>query len=71
MESYRQFVQERVEARQRAKTAPKQPACEHDWRDYRQSVPIDNLNFKKSDAYFVVRGCSKCKAKVMVDYVME
>jgi hypothetical protein len=44
--------------------------CEHELRTYKQTVLADNDRFTGS-AYFVVRGCPKCKHKIVADYVIE
>lgn len=45
--------------------------CEHEWEAKKESVPVDNLLFKKSDAYFIMRVCKLCSKKIKVDYVIE
>ena len=45
--------------------------CEHDWKRFKQTLPIDNLNFKRFNAYFILKGCTKCKAKLLIDYIVE
>lgn len=45
--------------------------CQHEWKKYKQTLPIDHLNFKKTTAYFVISGCERCHAKVLMDYRME
>lgn len=41
--------------------------CEHEFKKYKQTIRIDNDNFKGS-AWFEVIACSKCKTKKIIDY---
>ncbi|WP_298585145.1 hypothetical protein [uncultured Kocuria sp.] len=44
--------------------------CQHDWRKFKQSVRPRG-EWIGMEAYFVVLGCERCKAKRTVDYVVE
>jgi hypothetical protein len=52
-------------ARQEARTKPK--TCDHSWTPFRQTVNVENARFHGS-AHFVVRGCTRCHAKELLDY---
>ena len=45
--------------------------CAHDWSKYRQTVLPDGKSKFTGTAYFVVRGCAKCKEKRTIDYIVE
>lgn len=59
------------EAKTRKEQARRQDDCPHEWETVEESLPIDNDKFKKFNAYFVFRICSKCQRKVLIDYRME
>lgn len=48
-----------------------EPVCEHEWKRYKQTVPVDNPNFVHMGAYFELIACSKCQKKLYTDYKVE
>jgi hypothetical protein len=44
--------------------------CTHDWKRYKKPIRIENIKFKYSSSFFVVRGCEKCKKVEYLDYHM-
>jgi hypothetical protein len=44
--------------------------CEHQWQRFRQTVVADNLKFQ-GHAHFIVKGCTKCHKKLVLDYIVE
>ncbi|PPH83910.1 hypothetical protein [Rathayibacter sp. AY1D9] len=57
-----------ADARRAARIKPS--SCAHTWETFKQTVTAENVGFTGT-AWFVVRGCRRCKAKVLVDYVVE
>lgn len=71
-------IRSRLEARisqaEHQKFADRRPldaSCTHSWQVYRQTVVPTNSRFKGSGAHFIVRGCSLCRGKRLIDYVVE
>lgn len=46
-------------------------ACDHKWATYRQTIVVENDKSPISAAFFIIRGCSLCKRKLLLDYVTE
>lgn len=44
--------------------------CQHELKTYKQTVVPDNDRFAGS-AYFIVKGCPKCKYKIAADYIVQ
>lgn len=59
------------EAKARKQLTKQQAVCAHEWETSEESLPIDNLKFKKSNAYFIKKTCKVCQRTMLVDYVME
>ncbi|AZZ51416.1 hypothetical protein [Rathayibacter festucae] len=57
-----------AEARRTARTKP--TTCPHTWETFKQTVTVENTGFA-GRAWFKVKGCRRCKAKALVDYVVE
>lgn len=49
----------------------KQSTCDHEWEVFKQSVAPDNPEYQGGAAYFILRGCPKCTAKIYLDYKVE
>lgn len=54
-----------------AKAAKPKKQCEHEFKRYRESIPVDNEAFTRANPHFITIGCSKCHEKRRVDYVLE
>ena len=59
------------EGKARRQLTKDQQVCEHEWVTIEESLPIDNPKFKKFNAYFVKRSCSKCERTILIDYIIE
>ena len=59
------------EAKARKEQVKQQDDCDHQWKQVEESLPIDNLKFKKFNAYFVFLVCQVCERKRLIDYKME
>lgn len=70
-EARERLVQRLEVARQRRRKLKERDNCEHEWKKGKKSVPINNLKFKKFNAYFVALYCTKCKQVKLIHYVME
>lgn len=57
-----------VSAARRASTIAS-TSCSHSWEHFRQTVLTENAKFEGT-AYFIVKGCRRCKRKVLLDYVV-
>jgi hypothetical protein len=44
-----------------------QEDCEHTFKKFKETIRPSNPSFAYT-AYFIVKGCTKCKYKVRVDY---
>lgn len=44
--------------------------CDHEWQRFKQTIATDNERSHVT-AYFIVKGCPKCKRKDVIDYVVE
>jgi len=62
------------------KTNKVPPKHEHEWKDYKQTVIPQQrtqsqvnkgMDYKGGYAYFTLRACVKCKAKIYLDYSVE
>lgn len=65
----------RVESVRKTKNLPDvpkgvNPTCDHEWKKYKENIPTENSKFN-GYAYFIVRGCVKCKSKQRVNYIIE
>ncbi len=55
------------------------PKCDHEWKKFKQTIipTRTDLDLKLGHdyiggkAYFIVKGCTKCKEKRVIDYVKE
>ncbi|PPH13324.1 hypothetical protein C5C71_01885 [Rathayibacter sp. AY1C1] len=60
-------IKQATEARRAARVGPQ--TCVHTWETFKQTVTVENDRFTGS-AYLVVRGCRRCHAKELLNYVV-
>lgn len=71
LDTLRAELHARVRAASQARVASRTKAngCMHTWASFKQTVVVENARFHGS-AHFVVRGCTRCHAKELLDYVV-
>lgn len=71
LDTLRAELHARVRAASQARldSRTKATGCAHTWASFKQTVVVENDRFRGT-AHFVVRGCTRCHAKELLDYVV-